>query len=317
MSGHLYAVNLVAMVRLLCGDNEFAVFTEQKRITFDFLKQHDTFGLQKIDSGEVELSALRDALMQLPFLVAKKLVIIRSPFTSKPVLELLDDLYDQIPEEIDVLLVDSKSDKRMRLYKRLQKKGSIQEFFSLKGSALVKWVVEYAHELHTEIKNSDAEYLVERVGTSQMILARELEKLAIDKPITRDIIEHRTDQQLQSTIFELLDYVFAGDSERSFRIYDELLAQKTDPSEILPLIAWQLNIFAVVMYSSSKNPSDIASSARIHPFVVGKALKITRKISKQSLKEAIAMTLDADLKMKTSSGDSEDVLRVLLLKLTS
>jgi len=305
------------MIRLLCGENEFAVFAEQKRFVDNFLKEHDAFGLQKIDGGEVEFSALRDALMQLPFLVSKKLVVIRSPFVSKPVLELLDDLYGQVPDEIDVILVETKADKRTRLYKRLQKEGAVQEYLSLKGSALVKWIVDYARELGSEIKTIDAEYLIERVGTSQMILARELEKLAIDKPINREIIEQRTDQQLQSTIFELLDYVFAGNSDGSFRIYDELLAQKIDPSEILPLVAWQLNIFAVVMYSSSKNPSDIASSARIHPFVIGKALKATSKISKQNLKKAIAMTLDADLKMKTSSGDSEDVLRVLLLKLTS
>lgn len=305
------------MIVLLTGENEFAVLEEKRRIVDDFLKLHDVFGLEKINATEIEPSKLRDTLLQMPFLVARKLVVVSDIFLSKPTLELFLSLYDQIPDEIDVVLVDGKADKRTKLYKTLQANQQIKEFFALKGLALTRWIGDYAKIHGSTISNENAEYLIDRVGLNQMMLAREIEKLAIDTPITKELIASRTEQQLQATIFELLDVIFAGNDKRTLEIYDELLLSKTDPSEIIALISWQLNILAVVIYSGSTDSGEIARLAKLHPFVVGKALKVTSRLNKTSLKLAIEKVLDADLRIKTSSSSPEDVLRVLLVGLTS
>lgn len=305
------------VIILLTGENEFEVQKEKRRIIDAFLKEHDAFGLEQIDAVDAEPERFRDALLQLPFLVARKLVIINDSFVSKPAQEKLLDLYEQIPGEIDLVLVDTKPDKRTKLYKTLQSHKQIQEFDALKGLSLTRWVEAYTKELGSTISGPDAEYLIDRVGTNQMMLARELEKLAIDSLITKDVIGSRTERHLQATIFELLDAVFSGNDNRTLEIYDELLVGKTDPSEIIALISWQLNIFATVIYSGSTDSGEIARKTKIHPYVVGKALKVTKNMSKQDLKIAVGRVLDADLRIKTSPSDPEDVLRVLLLKLTS
>ncbi len=70
--------------------------------------------------------------------------------------------------------------------------------------------------------SKDAKYLVMRVGANQQTLSNELAKLlSYDKAITRQTIDLLTEQTPQSTIFELLDAAFAGNSKKAMELYAE------------------------------------------------------------------------------------------------
>lgn len=304
------------MIRLLTGENEFALQQAQKGIVGTFLSKFDAFGLERLDADEMDVMRLRDAVLQLPFLVSKKLVVIKNVFSSKAIQEAVLDILAQIPDEIDVLLVDAKSDKRTRLYKELTSQKKIELFDSLKGNALVRWGQDYAKSLGGTISAVDMEYLVNRVGTSQMLLARELEKLSVFGFIDKNLIDTHTQQALRGSIFDLLDLVFRSKTEGALMLYDQLIANKTDPSEILSLIGWQLHIFALIKYAGDGAPGDIAKMIGVHPFVVGKAQAVVRTMSISNVKKAVTLALEADMAIKTTPADSHDVVRVLLLSLS-
>jgi DNA polymerase-3 subunit delta len=303
------------MIRLLTGENEFALLEEQRRRIAEFLVDNDAFGIERLDAAELDIPRLRDALLQLPFLVQKKLVVIKNVFAVKLIQDTLLDLLHQVPEEIDVLLIDPKSDKRTRLYKELSAHKQVSEYAQLKGSALEKWVVEYASQKGGTISNTTARYLIDRVGDGQMLLARELEKLSVFGTIDRQLVDTHTEQALRSTVFNLLDKIFAHNTDDALRLYDALLATKTDPSEILSLIGWQLHVFALVKYAGSGTGSDIAKLVGIHPYVAGKALQVVQTMSAETVKESVRKTLMTDEMIKTSPVDPRDAVRVLLLQL--
>jgi len=305
------------MVTLLTGDNEFAIAHEQKQIIDHYLAEYDAYGLEKLDAEELDLSRLRDAVMQMPFLVNKKLVILYKPFVSKLVVELFSELSDDIPVEIDVLLVDAKADKRTKLYKQLSASKLVKEYPALKGSALEKWMIEYSALHGSSISTADAGYLVDRVGSGQMNLAREIEKLSYVDTITRTEIDALTDQSLQSSVFDLLDKTFAGKKDHALQMYDQLLANKTDPSEVLALIGWQLHVLALVKYAGEGSSPDVASKTGLHPFVAGKAIYIARALSSVQIKQSVQSALNTDIRIKTSATDAADAVRVLLLELSS
>lgn len=305
------------MVILLTGENSFAVDQEKQRLVSEYLKENDIFGLERLDAEELEPSRLRDAVMQMPFLVSKKLVVISRPFANKSVVELLSNLVDAIPDEIDVVLVDSKADKRTKFYKQLTALKLIKEFTALKGSSLEKWVSDYADSLGSSITPSNSKYLVDRVGQKQMNLAREIEKLSYASEITKQEIDELTDQSLQSSVFDLLDKTFAGKKDQALGMYDLLLANKTDPSEVLALIGWQLHVFALVKYAGEGSSGEIAGKTGLHPFVAGKAIYVARSLSAAQIKQSVESALDIDIKIKTSAIDSADAVRVLLLELSS
>lgn len=305
------------MIILLAGENEFAILQEQKRLIEAYLKDNDSFGLERLDGEELDSARLRDAVMQLPFLVSKKLVIISKVFSSKAILDLLQDLIPTIPDDVDVILVDTKADKRTRLYKELLSSKRLHDFPSLKGQALEKWASEYAKELDSSLSSTDARYLVDRVGTNQMLLAREIEKLSQVAMIGRDDINDLTDQSLNSTVFDLLDITFSGNYKRSLELYEKLVANKTDPSQVLALIGWQLQVFALVKYAGEGNSGDIAKKTGLNPYVASKAMGVVRGLSSTQIKNGVRATLNTDIKIKTTSTDPTDAVRVLLLELST
>lgn len=305
------------MIVLLTGENEFAVDQEKQKLISTYLKENDIFGLERLDAEELESSRLRDAVLQMPFLVSKKLVIINKPFASKSVIEQFPELIAQIPDEIDVVLFDPKADKRTKLYKHLSASKQVKEFTAIKGSSLDKWVTEYAGALGSSISMGNASYLVDRVGSKQMNLAREIEKLSYASEITKQEIDQLTDQSLQSSVFDLLDKTFSGKKDQAINLYDLLLANKTDPIEVLALVAWQLHVFALVKYAGEGSSAEIASKTGLHPFVAGKAIYIARSLSTAQIKRSVESALDIDIKIKTSAIDSADAVRVLLLELSS
>ena len=303
------------MIRLITGENEFALLFEQRRVVDDFLRQYDAFGLERLDGEELQISQLRDALLQLPFLVSRKLVVIKNVFAVKLIQDALSDLLLHVPDEVDVLLIDAKSDRRTKLFKALATNKQVSEFAGLKGSTLEQWVVDYTGERRGKISMDTARYLVDRIGPGQMQLAREIEKLAVFGEITGELIDTHTEQALRGTVFDLLDRTFAGKIDEALKLYDQLLADKTDPSEILSLIGWQLHVFALVKYAGLGAPADVAKLTGLHPFVVGKALNVVRSMTVETLKEVITKALQADILIKTTPVDSADTVRVLLLEL--
>ena len=305
------------MIVLLTGENEFEILRERKRIVSEYLKDNDSFGLERLDGEDLDSSRLRDAVLQLPFLVSKKLVIITKPFVSKPTCEALLDIYKQIPDEIDVMLVDSKADKRTKLFKELSAGKMVQEFVALKGSSLEKWVTTYTVEHGSSILQADARHLIDRVGVDQMRLAREIEKLAYDEHIDSNRIDVLTDQSLRNTVFDLLDKTFASKTTEALRMYDDLLANKTDPNEVLALVGWQLHAIALVKYAGEGSSADIASKTGLHPFVAGKIIYVARRLSAEQIKTSISSALRTDIAIKTTNVDTADAVRVLLLELSS
>lgn len=305
------------MITLLSGDNEFAILQKQNRIIADYLGEHDAFGLERLDGEDLEPARLRDAVLQLPFLVNKKLVVVSKAFATKEIAELLLELLQSIPDDIDLVLVDTKADKRTKLYKELASSKLVSEFINIKGSALERWVADYAEECGSSITDTDAKYLIDRVGADQMLLAREIEKLAYGAKIDRLEIDDLTDQSLNGSVFDLLDKTFAGKKAEALKMYDDLLAGKTDPAEILSLIGWQLHVLALVKYAGQGSPSDIAKSTNLHPFVIGKAMNVIRSLSTSQIKQGITTALDIDLMIKTSTTDPADAVKVLLLELSA
>ena len=305
------------MVQLFYGDNSFALHEKKQSLTADFLSRHDSFGLEKLDGEDITSSSLRSAVLQLPFLVEKKLVVITSLFLNKSVCEELLKILSDIPDEVDVVLFDTKPDKRMKLFKTLTAQKSVTEYTSLKGAQLTQWMVSYAKTLNAQLDRMDAELLINRVGPHQSLLAKEIEKLAPHTVITKDIILENTHESLEATIFELLEATLKGKQDKAMATLQTLYKNNTDPHEIMSLIAWQLHLLAIAVANPHSSSSDIASRYKIHPFVAGKTIDSARGVSRTQLLEVLDLSIAADLKLKTSTGSPEDVLSVLILELTS
>ena len=304
------------MVATFTGANDFARQAAVRALVTAFIAEHTDMAVERLDGEEAPADRLREAMTSLPFLTARKLVILREPGKQKAFAEHIIDILKDVADNTDVLIVEPKLDKRGTYYKALKKATDFKEYNDLDGNGLARWAADYAKEQGGSLSAADARVLVDRVGPNQQLLAAELGKLlAYDPAITKRSIELLVEPMPQSTIFELLDAAFAGKTARAMELYREQRALKVEPQAIIAMLSWQLHILAVVASGAPRSVEDIARTAKINPFVVRKSQSLTRGLGLERLKTMIGNLLQLDRKLKSSPIDADEALQLYLLQI--
>lgn len=289
---------------------------ELRRIVDAFVKEHGDMALEQLDGEDVEFDRMREALQSLPFLASKKLVVLRSPGANKLFVESAEDLLTDLSEVTDVVIVEPKPDKRTAYYKFLKKKTDLKEFNELDAPQLSKWLVSSAKEQGGTLSSSDATYLVNRVGANQMLLQNELQKLLnYDKKISRESIDLLSERTPQSTTFDLLDAALKGNKKQALELYQEQRSMKVEPQQIIALLGWQLHALALVKTAGDRDARQIASEAKLNPFVVRKTQSLAKHMSLSDVKQLVHKVRLLDERLKSESIDADEALQNLIISL--
>ncbi|HXE10247.1 MAG TPA: DNA polymerase III subunit delta [Verrucomicrobiae bacterium] len=306
------------MVITLTGDNTFALYQEFRRLIDGYVAAHGDLGLERLDGDGLTPARIQEALTSPPMLTDKKLVVLREPGTNKQITEQIEQLFSDISESTDVIIVEPKFDKRLTYYKFLKKQSDFREFPMLDPAGLARWLTAVAKERGGSIGAGDARYLVERVGTDQQLLNNELEKLLLyDSAVTHRTIDLLTDATPQSTIFQLLEAAFAGRTKGALRLYAEQRALNVEPPQIIAMFAWQLHVLAVVKTAGDRGADAIAREAKLNPFVVRKTQALARDLSLARLKTLIDELVSIDVRIKRTNTDPDEALQHYLLTLAT
>jgi DNA polymerase-3 subunit delta len=304
------------MVITLTGTNDFGRSIELRGLVATFLKDNDEMGLERVDGEDAELSRIQEALTSLPFLVPAKMVILQRPGGNKKFTEQIEQILAQVPDTTEVVIVEPKLDKRLSYYKLLKKSTDFRESNELDAGGLTRWLVATAKAQGASLSSSDAAYLVQRIGTNQQMLSSELEKLGLFSPtITRANIELLTDPNPQSTIFELIEAAFAGNTTRAMHLYDEQRTQKVEPPQIVAMLTWQLHVLALVKMAGQRSAADTAKAAKLNPYVVQRSVIAARSVSLEQLRTHVAQLLELDVLIKSEPIDADDALKAYILSM--
>lgn len=306
------------MIITLTGENSFGLRQELRKLVDPFIAEHGELGLERLDGETADIARVQEALTSLPFLASRKMVVLRGLGTNKQLQDQAEQLFGDVPETTDVVIIEPKLDKRLGYYKFLKKNTDFREFPELDTAGLSRWLADSAKAEGGSLNPADARYLVERVGASQQLLSNELEKLFLYNPdITRKSIDALTDAVPQSTIFQLLEAAFAGNRKQALKLYSEQRAQSVEPIQIIAMLAWQLHVLALLKTAGDRTPDVIAREAKINPFVVQKSQSIARRLSLSELKKLINDLLKIDVQAKRTNIDADEALQHYLLAISS
>jgi DNA polymerase-3 subunit delta len=304
------------MISIISGENSFEITHFINVALAKFVAKNGDLAVERIDGEEVEYPRLQEALQGLPFLSSEKLVILRQPSKNKQFLEKFESLLTDLPESNEIIIVESKLDKRSAYYKYLKRQPKYVEYPILDANAMVRWVTTEVQKAEGILSQADARLLVDRVGLRQQFLSHEIDKLLLYNPhITRESIELLTEKNPQSTIFELLESAFAGNTARTINLYAEQRALKVEPQQIVALLAWQLHILALITAAGTKSADNIAADAKLSPYVVRKSMGVARNLSFSKVKALVHELLQIDIKTKSEAIDYDEVLQNYLLKI--
>ncbi len=302
------------MITVILGSNSFLADKEIATRTKTFEKEHGNLAIERLDGEEASFEQMRASVESQPFLSVKKLVLLRSPGSNRQFAEQFDNFLDRVLQTTDVIIIEPKLDKRLSYYKTLKKQPNIIDCNKKEAKDLPVWLVELTKELGGSLSLRDARYLVERVGINQQLLHKEIEKLLLyNAVIDQTSIDLLTELTPQSTIFQLLETAFDGNSKWAIEIYEEQRLQKVEPIAIIGMLAWQLHIIAVVKTAGSRNAITIADEAHLSPYVVQKTQNIARQMTLWQVKSLIAEVMTLDARLKSINIDADDALKQLLI----
>lgn len=280
------------------------------------MAEHGDLALERLDGSEAEPERLQEALTSLPFLAARKLVIIRDGAGNKAFAEQAPELLKAVPETTDVVLVEPKLDKRSSYYKYLKAHTDFLECKQLDAGGLASRLVAAAKEQGGSLSSSDARYLIDRVGSDQQLLMSELEKLVLyDPDVSRHSIDLLTEPAPQSTIFQLLDAAFAGNRKHALALYREQRALKVEPQQIVAMLGWQLHVLALLKTAGDRTPDEVAKAAKVSPYTVKKSVTIARRLTRARLTGLIDRLVSIDQGSKRGKLDLDEALQNYILLL--
>jgi DNA polymerase-3 subunit delta len=304
------------MVITITGSNFYLIKRRLDELAGEFVAEHGDLALQQIDAEEGEASAVLEAVQSLPFLAKRKMVVVRGLSANKAAAEQIEQIISSAGDTTDLIFYEPVIDKRTVYYTVLKGQTKLEEYAELDVQQLARWLSKETESQGGKLSVGDAIYLVERVGQNQQQLSNELQKLLTYNPnINRENINLLSVKTPQSKVFDLLDAAFGNNKKKALQLYDEQRAQKVEPQEIIAMLAWQLNLIALVVHAKGKDPNQIAKDAGVNAYPVIKSQRLAERLNPQKIKDMVNRALYIDEKSKTTKLDLDEALKTYIATL--
>jgi DNA polymerase-3 subunit delta len=302
------------MITLLTGENSFEIHQALQTIVHAF----DGVA-ERIDGAELELKQLPDLLMGGTLFASNRLVIIKQLSDNKAVWPNVSDWLPRVSDDIHLVLIESKPDKRTKSYKDLLKVATITEFkpWSDRDTAKAEqWVAGEAKVLSCEIDSAAIRLLVHRVGPDQWLLHQALQKLAVLDVVTTEIIAEVIDANPVENVFDLFDAALRGNTVKVKQMLATLELTE-DPYRLFGLLSGQAFQLAALAVSGDRPSAEVAKDLGVHPYGLSKLSSCADQLGRSGAKQVIGAFAEADAGMKTSATDPWLLIERALIKISN
>jgi len=303
------------MIIYLYGDNSFGISRQIKLIRQKYLDSTGPEGdLENIDVAERGINALLGRLSVMPMFVSSRLIIAGNLTKAKPTPEQIDEIINATSESTNLIIADSKPDKRTVIYKKLSKLKGAKEFRNISGSELSNWVIAEMQKHNAKIAPADVKYLIDVVGENQWTLSNEIDKLAsYSSQVTRATIDELAVPGLENNTFILTEALAKKDLPRVLKLYKNIKLQGYADQLILGAITFQYR--AILL--SVLNNSELNRAYKMSPYVLDKTRSLAAVYTIDDVKKAYKIIASADLATKSGELPAGEAMNGLFYGLCS
>lgn len=307
------------MLIFLYGEDESRLSQKTAEIKEKFLKNQSgatpvVFEFEKNSENE-KISKLKESLKKEGLFTSKQLIIIKN-LISNSSSEVQSDLERFLKKDNEiiqgrekVILFEErgKINEKNIFFKFLCENSKKQEFERLGGAKLKNWISDKLKELNPKLQISPValEKLIVFCQGETRVLENELKKLASYREaglISEEDIDLLVKSHLNATIFETIDAISGNDKKTALKNLHSRLQSGDDPHYIFSMLLYQFrNLLKIgdFYFNGTSDQYAISKKAKIHPFVVQKAIKSLRSFSLIKLKEIYLEMENLDIKVKT------------------
>ncbi len=292
------------------------------------------FNFHKYEDDEADLEAIFSDADNLPVMSDKTCLLIRNyPLDKLSAKEqtALEENLKNLPETTVMifyfsasLLPSGKNTKWDAIAKIFDKYGIVAKIDHRTQGKTAKLLVSRAKERGTSIDYDTAMYLIDCVGDDLQVILNEFNKIcafSCGEPVTKEMIDLTAAKSVEASVFDISTSIFSGNTDNAFRILNELLRQKVSSSAIIGALSTAyVNAYRLkVAYNSDKVPEDFSKEFQYKEtkYTFGKISPFVKKSKISSIRKALDILSDADVRSKSTSTPDDILLTELITNLAS
>lgn len=285
------------------------------------------FNLHQIPAKEISPQRLEEAIDCLPMMAERTLILIQDFDLFKAGekdREGYTKLFSQLPEYCCVVfvydLIPYKGDARTKLAAAIKQHGVVVNFARQDQGDLVDWVRRRFRALGKDIDSRLALDLIFLCGDLMNNLIGEIEKIgayAKGPRITREDIDAVATPQLDAVVFRMTDAIGEGRFDQAAGVLGELYQMQEPPIRILFSLGKQMRQLysARMLLERGQGAASLAALWGLKPYPADKLMRSARRFSLKWCRKAVSLCGQADLDMKSTGQDAQQLLTTLLLEL--
>lgn len=287
------------------------------------------FNLHQIAAKDMSPHRLEEAIDCLPMMAQRTLILVTDFDLLKAGekdREAYAQLFAQLPDYCCLVfvydLIPYKGDARTKLSAALKQHGVVVNFARQDQGDLTDWVCRRFRALGKDIDSRLALDLIFLCGDLMNNLIGEIEKIgayAKGPRITRQDIDAVATPQLDAVVFRMTDAIGEGSFDRAAGVLGELYQMQEPPIRILFSLGRQMRQLysARLMMERGQGASSLAAMWGLKPYPADKLMRSARRFSLKWCRRAVVLCAQADLDMKSTGQDPQQLLTTLLLTLAN
>lgn len=316
--------NILKPVSLFYGEEDFLLnycISLVRKNTVD--EEQAFFNDETFTSENFSLQAFSDSLASFPVFSEKKLIVLndirifKMPTADQ---ETLAKLLSDAPAHAVILIREQEApDKRLKLYKTIQKCGQEVEFNYMTPADLKAQITKKLSASGLSISDADAMYIVGLAGPSLTNLHTQMEKLlsymGSRKKVTAADIDAMIEKPLNNKVFDMIDALMDKKPSIAFAILSDLKQLKEEPVKLISLIGGQFCDVTKASYLLADGVGNPAAALGGNPWAANKKVAVARKVPSEKLARGVHLARRADEAVKRDGRDGWDALWELVLSL--
>ena len=271
---------------------------------------------------EVDVGAIVDACLTPPFLIDRRVVVVRDAgrLVTADVPRLVEVVREPLPNTV-LILVAGGGVVPAPLVKAVKESGQIIDVVTSKAGERKAWLHEHLRDAPVKLEPAAADMLARHVGEDlgrvEGLLGAVSAAYGEGARVSADDLAPYLGGAGNVPRYELTDAIDKGDPGRALVVLHRLLdAGGLAPMQIMATLHGHFANMLALDGDDVTSERDAAAVLGTAPFVAKKALEQSRRLGSAKIAEAINLIAAADLDVRGMSGlDPDVVIEILVARL--
>lgn len=239
-----------------------------------------------------------------------------------PGINLLEEYFDNYNSNSYLIFICNSDtiDSRKKIVNLIKKNGIVKKI-EANDSYITDYINSYLKDNGYSINNSDVIYFINRVGSNINNITNELDKLMLykinDKIITRSDIDLLTVENIDDSIYELVNAILKNDSKKAIKLYYNFINNGMDVNQMIAIVGSQIRLLYQVkrLYNKGKSNEEIAKILEFKSvYRVKYLLSDSYYYSEEDLLKYLSKLSTIDEAIKSSNQDGNMLFELFIIK---